>query len=134
MRQKMSLTVEDARKMHDASLAEAMAHGWKVCIAIVDEGGYLLLAQRMDGAGLLTPETAIGKARTAAFFRGSTKTLEDRLAERPGLQSLPQYILLQGGLAILANGECLGGIGVSGVQSEFDDQIAAAGLAALGIE
>jgi glc operon protein GlcG len=102
-----------------------------VTIAIVDEGGYVLLVERMDGAGLLTPETAIGKARTAALSRNSSKALEDRIVQRPSFLNLPQYIPVQGGLPIWCGNECIGGIGVSGVQSDFDEQIAQAGLTAL---
>jgi glc operon protein GlcG len=132
MRQKSALTASDAQKMMAACREEALRNGWNVSIAIVDDGGYLLQLERLDGAGLLTAETAIEKARTAALSRGSTKALEDRVAERLTFLSLSRYMPIQGGLPIKIGGECLGGIGVSGVQSENDEKIAEAGLAALG--
>jgi glc operon protein GlcG len=131
MRQKTCLTAIDAQACRAACLAHAESFGWAVTIAIVDEGGYVLLVERMDGAGLLTPETAIGKARTATLSRNSSKALEDRIVQRPSFLNLPQYIPVQGGLPIWFGNECIGGIGVSGVQSDFDEQIAQAGLTAL---
>jgi len=131
MRSKTSLTSSDAKKIMTASLAAADANGWAVSIAIVDEGGYLLALERMDGAGLLTPDVATKKARTAALSRGTTKALEDRAKERPAFMGLSDYLLLQGGVPIKYQGECIGAIGVSGVQSHEDEQIANAGLAAL---
>lgn len=132
MRTKSSLTAADAQTMMAACKAEATANGWNVSIAIVDEGGYLMAFDRADGAGLLTPQVAIAKARTAALARIPTKALEDRLAERPSFLKLPEYLPLQGGMPIKIGGDCLGAIGVSGVQSHEDEQIANAGIAALG--
>jgi glc operon protein GlcG len=132
MRIKSSLTSADAQTMMAACKVEAEAHRWNVSVAIVDDGGYLLLFDRMDGAGLLTPEVAIAKARTAALSRIPTKSLEERLAERPSFLKLPQYLPLQGGMPIKVDGDCIGAIGVSGVQSHEDEQIANAGIAALG--
>ncbi len=131
MRQKPALTASDAQKMMAACRDEAIKNGWNVSIAIVDEGGYLLQFERLDGAGLTTAETAIEKARTAALSRGSTKALEDKVAGRPSFLKLPQYVPVQGGLPIKIDSDCLGGIGVSGVASENDELIADAGLAAL---
>jgi glc operon protein GlcG len=132
MRTRPSLTASDAQTMMAACKAEAMAGGWNVSIAIVDDGGYLWLLDRMDGAGLLTPQVAIAKARTAALSRIPTKTLEDRLSERPSFLKLPEYLPLQGGMPIKMASEVIGAIGVSGVQSHEDEQIANAGIAALG--
>ena len=131
MRNKSSLTFSDTQKMMAACRTEADANRWAVSIAIVDEGGYLLLFERLDGAGLLTPEVAIRKARTAALSRGPTKALEDRAKDRPAFLRISEYLPLQGGVPIKYQGECIGAIGVSGVQSEEDEQIANAGLAAL---
>lgn len=132
MRTRSSLTSSDAHKMMAACKAEAEAHHWDVSIAIVDGGGYLLLFDRMDDAGLLTPAVATAKARTAALSRIPTKALEDRVAERPSFLKLPEYLPVQGGMPIKVNGDCIGAIGVSGVQSHEDEQIANAGIAALG--
>ena len=114
-----------------AAKVEAARNNWIVTVAVVDEGGYLLHLDRMDGARHHTPEFAMLKARTSAIFRAPTKVLEDAAKERPGRASLPGILALQGGLPILFDGECIGGIGVSGVKSHEDEQIAQAGLAAL---
>ncbi len=118
--------------MMAACKAEAETHHWNVSIAIVDDGGYLLLFDRMDGAGPMTPAVATAKARTAALSRIPTKALEDRVAERPSFLKLPEYLPVQGGMPIKVDGDCIGAIGVSGVQSHEDEQIANAGIAALG--
>ena len=114
-----------------AARAAAARRGWNVAIAIVDEGGYLIRLERLDGAGLQTPEIATLKASTAALARLPTKRLEDIARERPGMLRMPGRLPVQGGLPIMHDGECIGGIGVSGVQSHEDEEIAAEGLAAL---
>ena len=88
-------------------------------------------ADRMDGAGFHTPEIATMKARTSAIFRSPTKALEDVAKERPGTLGFPNRLPVQGGLPILFEGQCVGGIGVSGVKSHEDEQVAQAGLNAL---
>lgn len=99
---------------------------------MVDEGGYLIRLERMDGAGLQSPEIATAKARTAALSRVPTKALEDVTKERVATVVFPGRLPVQGGLPIFYKGECVGGIGVSGVKSPEDEQIASAGVAALG--
>jgi glc operon protein GlcG len=131
MRTKPSLTAADAERMLTAAKAEAGRRGWNVAIAVVDEGGFLLRLERLDGAGLQTPEVATQKARTAALSRMPTKRLEEITKERPAMLRFPDRLAIQGGLPIMHEGECVGGIGVSGVQSHEDEEIAAAGLAAL---
>jgi uncharacterized protein GlcG (DUF336 family) len=131
MRQKPSLTSLDVVKMVAAAKVEAAKNNWIVTIAVVDDGGYLLHLDRMDGARHHTPEFASLKARTAAIFRAPTKVLEDAAKERPGRGSIPGILALQGGLPILFEGHCVGGIGVSGVKLHEDEQVAQAGLAAL---
>lgn len=131
MRHKPSLTATDAEQMMLAARAEADRRGWKVSIAIVDEGGYLLRLDRLDGAGLQTPEVATMKARSAALSRMPTKRLEEITKERNGMLRFPDRLPIQGGLPIMHDGECVGGIGVSGVQSSEDEEVAAAGIAAL---
>lgn len=131
MRTKHSLTLSDAQKMMAACKAEAEKNNWKVCIAIVDEGGYLLQFERMDGALLLSAEVAIGKARAAALSRVATKMLEDTVKDRPAMLSFPNRIPVQGGVPLIHNGESVGGIGVSGVKSVEDEQIATAGAKTL---
>lgn len=114
-----------------AARAEADRRGWKVSIAVVDEGGYLLRLERLDGAGLQTPEVATMKAKSAALSRLPTKRLEEVTKERNGMLRFPDRLPVQGGLPIMHDGECVGGIGVSGVQSHEDEDVAAAGLGAL---
>ena len=131
MKTKPCLTLEDCRRMTAACEAEARKNNWNVAIAIVDDGGHLLLLTRMDGAAPITAEIARQKAHGAAVARRSTKVTEDRIAAgRVALLRMPP-LPVQGGLPIMHQGECLGGIGVSGVQSHEDEQVCNAGLAAL---
>ncbi|CAN0471460.1 unnamed protein product [Phaeothamnion confervicola] len=132
MRQKPSLTAADYKKMMAACLAEAEKNNWKVSIAIVDEGGYVLNIERMDGAPLVSPEVATGKAKTAALTRNPSKVFEDRVKERPAFIMFPAGLAIQGAVPALHDGQVVGAIGVSGVQSHEDEQIAKAGIAAIG--
>jgi glc operon protein GlcG len=132
MRSKPCLTSADVRKMMAAALAEAAKNNWIVTVAIVDDGGFMLHLERMDGAAVTTAEVAVGKARTAALTRRPSKFFEDRVKDRPAFVSFPAGVLIQGALPIMHQNECVGAIGVSGVQSHEDEQIALAGLNALG--
>ena len=132
MRNRPSLTSADAHKMMAACKAEAQKNKWNVTIAIVDDAGYPLLVERMDGCGPISAEVAVGKARTAAITRRPTKFWEDRVKDRPGFLNFPVNLQVQGGLPLMHQGECVGAIGVSGVQSHEDEQIAQAGVATLG--
>src|ERR1700693_3594301 len=132
MRTKPCLTSADVKKMMAACFAEAENNKWKVAVAIVDDGGFMLHLERMEGAVVTTAEVAVGKARTAALTRRPSKFFEDRVKERPAFLAFPAGLLIQGGLPIMHQNECVGGGGVSGVQSVEDEQIARAGIAALG--
>jgi glc operon protein GlcG len=133
MRTKPTLTSADAHKMMAACLAEAQKQKWNVTIAIVDDAGYPLLVERMDGCGPISAEVAVGKARASAITRRPTKFWEDRVKERPAFLTFPsQGQMFQGGLPLMHQNECVGAIGVSGVQSHEDEQIAAAGVKVLG--
>ncbi len=132
MRMKPSLTSADVKRMMSASLAEAEKNKWQVTVAIVDDGGFMLALDRMDGAAVTTAEVAVGKARTAALTRRPSKFFEDRVKDRPGFLSFPAGLFIQGALPILHQDECVGAIGVSGVQSFEDEQIARAGISGLG--
>jgi glc operon protein GlcG len=132
MRSKPCLTSTDVKKILDACEAEAIRNKWAVSISIVDDGGFLLGFARMDDASAITAEVATGKARTSAMTRRPSKYFEDRVKERPGFASFPAGILIQGGLPIMHQGECVGAIGVSGVQSHEDEQVAQAGANVLG--
>lgn len=131
MQTKPLLTVSDVERMMKACLAEAQKNNWKVTIAIADDGGYLLALHRMDGAARTTPEVAHGKARTSALTGRPSKFFEDRVKERPAFVGFPAGLLIQGALPIVVDGHCIGAIGVSGVQSHEDEQIAHVGIAAL---
>ena len=131
MKTKPCLTLDDCKKMIAACEAEARRNDWNVAIAILDDGGHLLMLQRLDGATPANAENAIQKGRTAAVSRRSTKVWEDRIAAgRISTLSMP-VMAVQGGIPVMYRGECVGGIGVSGVQSPQDEQIALAGAKAL---
>jgi len=132
MRSKPCLTLTDVKNMLAACEAEAVKNKWAVAISIVDEGGFLLGFERMDGAPTISAEVSMGKARTSAMTRRPSKVFEDRVKERPAFASFPAGILIQGGVPIMHENECVGAIGVSGVQSHEDEQIAMAGINALG--
>jgi len=131
MKNRPMLTLEDCRKITAAAEAEARKNNWNVCIAILDDGGHLLHLARMDGASPANARIALEKGRTAAETRRSTTSWQERIAKRPELLNMPQVTPVQGGLPILVEGTCVGGVGISGVQSHEDEQIAAAGIKAL---
>jgi glc operon protein GlcG len=131
MKTKPILTLQDCEKIQAAARAEALKNKWNVTIAIVDDGGHLLSLSRGDGAAPVTAEIATMKAHGAAVARRSTKVAEDRIAARPALIKMP-VLPVQGGVPILHQGECVGAVGVSGVQSHEDEQVCNAGIAALG--
>jgi glc operon protein GlcG len=131
MRNRPALTASDVQKMVAACKSEAIKNKWSVSIAVVDDGGYLLYLERLDGAGPVTAEVATAKAVTAARTRRPTKFWEDRIKERPSFMKFPGVLPLQGGVPVMYQNECVGAIGVSGVQSHEDEQIASAGAAAL---
>ena len=132
MRMKPCLTPDDAHKLMNACKAEAERNKWDVTIAIVDDAGYLILLERTINATPISADVALGKARTAAITRRPTKFWEDRVKERPVFLGYPADLLIQGGLPVMHQKECVGAIGVSGVQSHEDEQIAQAGIAAFG--
>jgi uncharacterized protein GlcG (DUF336 family) len=123
------LTLEDCKKISAASEAEARKSNWNVCIAILDDGGHLLHLVRMDGATPANSRIATEKGRTAAESRRSTAMWEERIkAGRHAMLKMPGITPVQGGLPIVIDGVCIGGVGVSGVQSHEDEQIAKAGI------
>jgi uncharacterized protein GlcG (DUF336 family) len=132
MRTKPCLTSADVKKILVACEAEAAKSKWAVSIAVVDDGGFLLGLTRMDGASAITAEVATGKARTSALTKRPSKFFEDRVKERPAFANFPAGILVQGGLPIVYENECVGAIGVSGVQSHEDEQVAQAGVNVFG--
>lgn len=131
MRDKPCLTEADIKKAMAACRAEADKNNWKVAIAIVDDGGYLLHFDRMDGVAPVSAEVAVGKARTSALTRRPSKFFEERVKERPAFANFPAGILIQGAVPVIVRNECVGAIGISGVASHEDEQVAQAGAAAL---
>ena len=135
MQTKSVLTAVDVKKIAAACEAEAMANNWAVTIAIVDDGGHLLWLQRLDGTAPISSHIAPAKAKSAAMGRRETKIYEDIINNgRTSFLSVP-FIegMLEGGVPVLVDGQVVGAVGVSGVKSEQDAQIAKAGIAALGL-
>jgi uncharacterized protein GlcG (DUF336 family) len=131
MKNRPTLTLDDCRKISAAAEAEAKKNNWNVCISILDDGGHLLHLIRMDGASPANARIAVEKGRTAAESRRSTAAWQERIRTRPELLRMPEITPVQGGLPIMVEGGCVGGVGVSGVQSHEDEQIAKAGIDAL---
>lgn len=131
MKTRPCLTLSDLKKIAAGCEAEAIKNKWDVVIAILDDGGHLMWLQRMDGATPFNAQVAVEKGRSAAVSRRSTKNWEERIAGgRMAVLNMP-VLPVQGGLPIMHQGQCVGAIGVSGVQSHEDEQIAQAGLDAL---
>ena len=135
MKTKATLELADLKTIAAAAEAEALNHGWAVSIAIVDDGGNLMWFQRLDGAAPISAHIAPAKARTSALGLRESKIYEEMInggrmsfLSAPGLEGM-----LEGGLPIMKDGQCLGAVGVSGVKSSEDAQVARAGIAALGL-
>lgn len=135
MKNKAFLELADVKVIAAAAEAEALRNQWAVSIAVVDDGGHLLWLQRLDGAAPISAHIAPAKANTAALGRRESKVYEDVInGGRVSFLSAPDLKgLLEGGVPILKDGQCLGAVGVSGVKSTEDAQIARAGIAALGL-
>lgn len=135
MKMKFVLTLADAKRVAAAAAREASRNDWSVVIAVVDDAGLLVYLERLDGVQPASCEIAQHKARSAALFRRPTKSLEETVASgRVVLLSLPQITPVEGGLPLLHEGQVVGAIGVSGVQSFEDGIVAKAGADALAIE
>ena len=132
MKTRSVLTQEDCLKIHAAAEAEARRHNWNVAIAILDDGGHLLHFSRMDGATPANAGISVEKGRTAAISRRSTDKWQEFVkGGRTEMIKMPGILPVQGGLPILVDRICVGAVGVSGVQSHQDEQIAQAGIDAL---
>ena len=133
MNQKPFLALADVKRIVEASEAEAVKNNWAVSIAVVDDGGHLLWMQRLDGTAPISAHIAPAKARTAALGRRESKVYEDIINQgRTSFLSAPELEgMLEGGVPIMVDGHCVGAVGVSGVKSPEDAQIAKAGIAAL---
>jgi len=133
MQAKMFLTLDDARKIAAAAQQHALARQWPVTIAVADDGGHLLFLERLDGAAPMTALIAPGKARTAALARRESRVYEEMINNgRYAFLSAPGVdAMLEGGVPIMVEGQCVGAVGVSGVKANEDAEIANAGIAAL---
>ena len=127
------LTLDDAKKIAAAAETEALRNSWRVVIAIVDDGGHLLYLQRNHGTQFGSVEIAIQKARAAVAFQRPTKVTEDAvMGGRLIHLALPGALPAEGGVPLMHDNQIIGGLGISGVRSFEDGQIAQAGVAALG--
>ena len=135
MKSKPLLEHVDIQAIAAAAEAEALKNNWAVTIAIVDDGGHLLHLNRLDGAAPISAHIAPAKANTAAMGRRESKVYEDMVnGGRLSFLSAPHLAgLLEGGVPIVKDGHCLGAVGVSGVKSNEDAQVARAGIAAIGL-
>ena len=132
MANKPILTLEDAKRIAAAAEAEAQRNGWRVVIAVVDDGGHLIYLQRSHDTQFGSVETAIMKAHAAAAFQRPTKSSEDAVQSGRLIHlALPGVIPAEGGVPLLLGEAVVGGLGISGVRSFQDGQIAAAGAAVL---
>ena len=133
MQTKPILTMADVKKIAAAAEAEAVANNWNVVITVVDDGGHLLWLQRLDGVAPISAHIAPAKARTAAMGCRESKIYEDMINNgRMSFLSAPLIEgMLEGGVPIMVDGYCVGAVGVSGVKSAQDAQIAKAGIAAI---
>jgi uncharacterized protein GlcG (DUF336 family) len=126
------ITLEAAKKMAAAGEAEARKNGWNVAIAVVDASGGLILFQKLDETQPGSIAISQGKARTAALFKRPTKAMEEAVAAgKLAFLSLDGILPIQGGLPVIADGKVIGAVGVSGVTSAQDEQVAQAALGAL---
>lgn len=135
MKSKPYLCLDDARRILGAAVAHASARQWAVSICVCDDGGHVLALERADGAAPFTVEMAVAKSRAAALGRRESKLFEDMINQgRTAFVTATLDGLLEGGVPISAHGHILGAIGVSGVKSSEDAEIARAGIAALAVE
>lgn len=133
MKQKKCLSLADVKIIAAGCESEALRQGWSVAIAVVDDGGHAMWLQRLDGAPLTSTNIAIGKARTSALGRRTSKAYEDMVSNgRVAVLSMPgDLTFLEGGEPIVVDGEIVGAVGVSGVKSVEDAQVARYGINAL---
>jgi glc operon protein GlcG len=125
------LELGDARAVVEAAKKEAVANGWKISVCVVDAGGHPILYERMDGVAPATARISMEKARTAAIFRLATAIMEDRIPDRLGTMVLPGATPLKGGVPLMAAGQVVGAVGISGLAPQQDHQVGEAAAAAL---
>ncbi len=132
MKNKPYLTIDDARRMIDAAMSHARSRQWAVTVCICDDGGHALLLERADGAAPFTAQMALAKSHAAALGRRESKAFEDMINQgRTAFVTATMGGLLEGGVPVVVEGHVVGAVGVSGVKSAEDAEIARAGIAAL---
>jgi uncharacterized protein GlcG (DUF336 family) len=132
MKTKSFLVHDDCRRIVEAASAHARAKNWAVSICVCDDGGHVLRIERLDGAAPFTAQMAMAKATTAAVGRRESKSFEDVINQgRTALVTAPLQGLLEGGVPVIIDGQVIAAVGVSGVKSVEDAEIARAGIAAL---
>jgi glc operon protein GlcG len=134
MRSRPTLTATDVQRMMAVCKKKAAEDGLHVAIAIVDDGGFVLSVERLDGAARVAGDVALGKARFASLMRRPSAAMQKVVDEHPSIGSIPQMLHIlpvMGGLPIIHEQECVGAIGVSGALADQDEDIARAGISAL---
>ncbi|RMQ50085.1 GlcG protein [Pseudomonas cichorii] len=135
MKIKAVLTQTEVSLMLAAARNEALANDWAVSIAVVDDGGHLLAFERLDGSAAISSYISIEKARTSALGRRESKGYEEMVnGGRTAFLSAPLLTSLEGGVPVIVDGQVIGAVGVSGVKSDQDAQVAKAGIAALNAD
>jgi uncharacterized protein GlcG (DUF336 family) len=130
MHSQWALSIDDAKQIANACRACAADHGWNVVIAIVDDGGHTMYLERLDGTQKASSVVAVEKAKTALLFKRPTQAIEAAVAAgRDVMMMLPGATPIEGGLPLVRDGQFVGAIGISGVQSSEDGIVAAAGVA-----
>ena len=133
MMDKKALSIAEAKKIAAAAMEEAQKNSWTVVVAIIDDGGHLMYLERRDGTQLASADIAVDKARAALLFKRPSKALEDTInSGRPAVATLNRNVtMVDGGLPLMYQRAIVGAIGVSGVTSAQDGQIAKAGVESL---
>src|SRR6478736_3898871 len=131
MKTRPMLTLDDCKKISAAAETEAKKNNWNVAIAILDAGGHLLMFQKLDGTQPGSVKVSIGKATTALNFKRPTKMMEDLASTRPVFLAVDGLVPIQGGLPVMVDDQLIGAVGVSGVKSNEDEQVAQAAINAL---
>ena len=129
-----SIGAAAAKKIAAGTLAECAANKWNVAVAIVDTYGFLVYFERMENTQSASMDIAIGKARTAATYRRTTRVFQDVINKAPAVATLPGVVASPGGVPIFADGKIIGAVGVSGVTGDQDEQCAMAGLTGAGMK
>lgn len=122
------VSIAAAKKIAAGVIAECTKNSWNVAVAVVDNHGFLVYFERMENTQTASMDIAVGKARTAATYRRTTRVFMEAINKGPATATLPNVMASPGGVPIFADGKVIGGVGVSGVTGDQDEQCAKAGL------